>query len=200
MVNMNNDNDDVKVETTNDTDVELDNTEIVEEEEQKNDKIKKLKSTINRLEEEKKHLQDDLQRVKADFLNARKRLEEERARDRVRLLKQHVEELLPLCDSFEMAMKDKSAWEKADPSWRKGVEGINTQLNKLLESYGVTAIEPIGQVFDPHRDESIGIEEVGDVEQVDKVMTVVQRGYKMSLGGESEVIRHARVTIGILKN
>ncbi|MCA9362644.1 nucleotide exchange factor GrpE [Candidatus Kaiserbacteria bacterium] len=199
MVHMNNDDTDIEVETTNDEDSELEETELVDVEEKSSDKIKKMREKLRRCEEEKQLLQDNLQRAKAEFLNVRKRLEEQQLQDRLRAKVQHVEELLPLCDSFQMAMSDKDAWEKADEAWRKGVEGIHAQLNRLLASYNVSEINPVGEPFDPYRDEAIGTEEVTDEKLVDTVVSVVQRGYEMKIGDKTEVIRHTRVTTGVEK-
>lgn len=199
MVFMNDENEDIEVETTNE-DTGFEETELVAEEEQSKDKMKKLRDKIARLEDEKQQAQDELQRAKADFLNARKRLEDERQNDRLRSRKQHIEELLPLCDSFQMAMNDQAAWEKADKAWRKGVEGIHTQLMSILSSYNVKAIDPIGEAFDPHKHEAIGTEEVDDKKLQDTVVSVVQRGYELDNNGNSEIIRPARVTTGILKS
>jgi molecular chaperone GrpE len=199
MVYMNNDETEMEMETTDDENVDLEETELVDEEEKTSDKLKKLREKLARCEDEKKQLLDDLQRTRADFLNARKRLEEERTRDRIRYRKEHVEELLPLCDSFQMAMSNKEVWEKADEVWRKGVEGISNQLLRLLNSYDVTVIEPQGKPFDPHRDEAVGTEVVADEKLVDTVVSVLQRGYEVRVGDTTEVIRHARVTIGTLQ-
>jgi molecular chaperone GrpE len=200
MVYVNNeDNNDVEVETTSGEDGFVEETELVDDEARAKDKIKQFREKLARCEDEKRDILEESQRAKADFLNARKRLEEERVRDRVRAKKQHVEELLPLCDSFEMAMKDKEAWERADAAWRKGVEGIHNQLQRLLESYQVTVIDPVGEPFDPYRDEAVGTEEVDDKQKIDTVVSVVQSGYEMQVDGTAEVIRHARVTTGVLK-
>ena len=118
--------------------------------------------------------------------------------DKLRFTKKHIEALLPLCDSFEMAIKNKDAWEKADESWRKGIEGIHTQLTRLVESYGVTATGAEGEQFDPHNHEAIGTTPVTDKAQHDTVMTVLQRGYVIKTESGSEVIRPARVTTGEL--
>lgn len=199
MVNEKNDEVDVELETTNDESTELEDAELVNEEERSSDKLRKLREKLARCEEEKKRLQDDLQRTRADFLNARKRLEDERTRDHIRYQKEHVKKLLPLCDSFEMAMSNKEVWEKTDEVWRKGVEGINNQLMRLLASYGVKVIDPKGEPFDPHRDEAVGTEVVEEEKLVDTVVSVLQRGYEMRVGDTTEVIRHARVTTGVLK-
>jgi molecular chaperone GrpE len=199
MVNDHNEKHEEDLEITNEDSAPAD-LEIEEMEEKTGGKLKQLRDKVSRLEEEKKQLQDELQRAKAEFLNARRRLDEERERDRVRSRMKHIEELLPLCDSFQMAMSDKEAWEKAEPAWRKGVEGIHTQLMSLLQSYGVRGIHPeTGEAFDPHKHEAIGTEEVDNPKLEDTVVTVVQRGYEMQQGDSTEMIRHARVTTGTLK-
>ncbi len=199
MVNMNNENDELEMEITNDENVEIEETELEEEEEMSSDKLKKLREKLARCNDEKKEILDESQRAKADFLNARKRLEEEKVRDRVRQRIQHVEELLPLCDSFQMAMKDKDAWEQAPESWRKGVEGINMQLMRIIDSYEVSVINAEGETFDPMRHEAVGTEEVEDKKKQDVVISVVQNGYEMNVGDKTELIRPAKVTTGIVK-
>lgn len=160
------------------------------------DKVKQLRQKITRLDEEKRQLLEDSAREKADFMNARKRLEGERALDKVRYTKKHIEALLPLADSFEMAQANKEAWEKADASWRKGIEGIHTQLTKLIESYGVSVIDPMGEEFDPYKHEAVGTTPVDDKALDHKVMHVMQKGYEIKVDGKQEVIRPARVTTG----
>jgi molecular chaperone GrpE len=193
-----NDNDDIDV----DFDVETEDTtlhedlELEDEEATGAQKMKQLRQKLARLEEEKKQILEDAAREKADFMNARKRLETERAQDKVRYTKKHIEALLPLADSFEMARTNKEAWEKADESWRKGIEGIHTQLQQLLESYGVTEIEANGDDFDPYKHEAIGMVPVTDKELDHKVINVLQRGYEIKVGATMEVIRPARVTTG----
>lgn len=190
------DDDDVEINIMTDDHIENDEIELEDIEEKGSDKIKKLKTQIHELQEEKQKLQDELQRTKADFLNARRRIEEERALDKIRHKKRHVEELLPLCDSFHMAMSDTKAWEKADQAWRKGVEGISSQLDRIVASYGVEAVNPEGDTFDPNIHEAVATIPVDTKEMQDKVVTVLQLGYQIKDGDRTEIIRPARVTIG----
>lgn len=200
MVNHEPEEQDIDVDVTNDENTDNDATELVDEEARSADKIKQQRQKIAALEQDKQALQDELQRNRADFLNAKRRLEEERARDRIRFQKEHVERLLPLCDSFQMAMQDTEAWEKTDSSWRKGVEGIHTQLQQILQSYGVQALDPVGDTFDPVRHEAVGTEPVTDEREHDTVISVLQRGYEMTLpDGTTELIRPARVTTGTIE-
>jgi molecular chaperone GrpE len=200
MVNINNNDNEVQddIEITNDdTDTtEHIDTELVEDEATDANKIKKLRTELKEADAKYRDLHEELQRNKADFLNARKRLEEERFRDRERVAFSHVEKLLPLCDSFHLAMMDEKALEAIDPKWRKGIEGIYSQMKGLMESYGVTAYDPTGQDFDPTRHEALSMVKVIDEAQNHKVITVIQQGYEQKRGDTTEIIRPARVTVG----
>lgn len=197
MVNMN-DKEHEDFEEITDEETESKDTELEEVEELSNNKLKDLREKIARLDTEKKEILEEAQRTKAEFLNAKRRIEEERVQDRKRAQRQHAEELLPLCDSFQMAMGNTEVWEKADKSWRTGIEGINMQLMNLLQSYGVKPVDPIGEAFDPQKHEAIGTEEVENEAQEDTVVSVVQKGYEMTQDGETYMIRPARVTTGIV--
>lgn len=199
MVKNDNENNEVDIEITNDN-IENEDLEIEDIEEKGSDKLKKLREKLKQSETDKMDALEDLQRAKAEFLNARKRLEEEKIQDRARAKVRHVEELLPLCDSFQMAMSNKDVWERADETWRKGIEGIHMQLQKLLQSYNVTKIDALGQTFDPYRFEALDTEEVTDKKQVDTVTKVLQEGYEMKVGDKTEVVRPARVVTGIFKD
>ena len=190
--------DDVELEVTNEENSTRDESELADEEARYSDKVRQQREKIRTLEQEKKQLQDEVQRTRADFLNAKRRLEEERARDHIRHQKAHGDRLLPLCDSFQMAMQDTEAWEKTDPSWRKGVEAIHAQLQQILNAYGVHAIDPVGDAFDPIRHEAVSTEPVEQADQHDTVVAVLQRGYELRLPDEgTELIRPARVVTGV---
>ncbi len=192
-----------------DTDIEItnekldinDEVEVEEAEEHQADTIKKLKAKLKEAEEAKRVALEDMQRAKADFLNARRRLEEERLRDRERSTISHIEDLIPLCDSFEMAMSNKDAWEKTDAIWRKGVEGIYAQLSSILASNRVEAVSPQGEHFDPTKHEALSTTLVTKAEENDTIVNVIQKGYVLKKNdGNTEVIRPARVIIGHFEN
>ena len=187
----------VDLDVEHGTEDHTEDIELEEFEDRAADKIKQLREKLKAAVEDKQKLQDETQRAKADFLNARKRLEEERSRDRIRSKKQHVEELLPIVDSFQMAMSDSEAWEKADSSWRKGIEGIHAQLMNLIKGYGVTVLNPVGQPFNPNQHEAVGTEPVTDKKLDDTVVSVMQNGYEITLNDTTEIIRPARVTTGL---
>jgi molecular chaperone GrpE len=183
MIDTHNDSE-TNIEAEADQDYPLhDEVSLTEEEEHSEAKIKKLQAKLKHCEQEKVAHLDELQRAKADFLNARKRLEAHTETLITRSTANHIETLLPLCDSFELAMKD-PAWSTAEENWRKGVEGIYNQLQTILRSYGVTTIEALDTLFNPHEHEALRGE--GDV-----VTEVYQTGYKLN----DTVIRPAKVSV-----
>lgn len=202
MVNKN-DTDKVQddLEFTEDTDtIETTDPELSEIEDVEDNKLKTLKTKLKVSEEKNRSLLEELQRSKADFLNGKRRLEEERVRDKSRLTIAHIEKLLPLCDSFYLAMLDKETWAKADEKWRKGVEGIASQLTSVMQSYKVTAFDPTGESFDHNRHEALVQVPVTDEAQNNQIISVIQLGYEIEVDGNKELIRPARVTVGEYTN
>ncbi len=180
----------------NDEDQAMDEHELEDIEENSAQIIKKLKQQLKESEKEKMACLEDLQRAKADFLNGKRRIEEEKKRDKERITTTHVEKLIPLSDSFQMAKSNKEAWDSIDATWRKGIESIENQLSAILTSYGVSSIDPQGEMFDPNLHEAMTNVPVSKAEDHHKIMHVIQNGYIRKIGDKTELIRPARVTVG----
>jgi molecular chaperone GrpE len=194
MVNKHNDiESEIKI-TNDEYNEENETIELADTEVRAEDKLKQLRQKLHDCEEQKRTLREETSRVQADFLNARKRLEEDMVRDRERQLERHIEALLPLCDSFTMAFSS-SSWQAADPAWKTGIEGINNQLLQLLRQYQVEVVDPKGATFDPHEHEAVG-HVVVEAEKIDTIVSVMQPGYIRTTKDQRIVIRPARVIIG----
>lgn len=154
--------------------------------------IKKLKEKIKLLEAGKQEYLDGWQRAKADFINARKRDEETSAQLIKYANENLVTDLIPVLDSFDMAMGNKEAWEQAPKDWRVGVEYIYQQLLSTLSQRGLTQTNPRGAPFDPAEHEAVDTIETTNKEEDQKVLDVLQKGY--SLNGKP--IRGAKVKVG----
>jgi molecular chaperone GrpE len=175
----------------------IDEEELEDVEENEAQKIKKLKEQLRTSEKEKMEHLENLQRAKADFLNGKRRIEEEKIRDRERSVITHVEKLIPLCDSFHMAKSDTKAWDAIDPTWKRGIESIENQLQSILSSYGVVEFHPeIGSEFDPAHHEAMANIPVTEKNLHHTIMQVIQNGFLRKVGGSEELIRPARVTVG----
>lgn len=179
-----------------DVEANVEERELEDIEENSEAKIKKLRKQLQESEKEKLQYLEDLQRAKAEFLNAKKRLEDERIADKERAVTKQIEKLLPMCDSFQMAMANKEAWDAIDTTWRRGVESIYTQLQSILTSYGVVEVNPIGMEFNPKEHEAMTSVSVTDKEQNNKINSVIQNGFIRTVGEKSELIRPARVIVG----
>src|SRR3989338_4076705 len=111
----------------NKDDIELDNDsqdldDSVVAEENAALAVKKLREKLKICEQERQEYLSGWQRAKADLINARKR-DEEGMRELAKFANEGlIVELIPVLDSFEMAMKNKEAWDKVEKNWRVGVE------------------------------------------------------------------------------
>lgn len=167
-------------------DVVYDDSEVI------SDKLSKLKEELKSCKKERQEYLDGWQRAKADFLNLKKRSAEEKAGVGSRAFESFIYDLLPTLDSFDMAFKDKKAWESAPEQWRKGIEYIHTQLHTLLDNYNVEIIDPIGKEFNHSEHHSIELVDVEDEIQDGIVVEVSLKGYKI----KDSVIRPANVKVG----
>jgi len=170
-------------------DIELD---AEGEEVQVTEKLKALREKLKACEAEKMKYLEDLQRNKADFLNSKRRLDEQLQRDKERATDKILMELLTLTDSFDTAMVDRALWDTIDERWRVGVEAIHTKLLSILKSNNVEPIDPKGEAFNPEEHEAVSNSPVTDDAQVDTIITVLQKGFKRN----GTIIRPARVVVG----
>ena len=135
------------------------------------------------------------QRAKADLVNYKKEASKRDAN-----LKSHIEadviaDLLPVLDSFDLAIGNEESWSKVEPEWRKGVEYIHSQLVSVLGDRKLTSFGAVGDLFDPLLHNSSGSEDAKSESDDGKIMKVLQKGYKI---GE-DVIRPANVITGRYK-
>ncbi len=130
-------------------------------------------------------LRETLQRLQADFENYRKRMEKDKEEFTKYASSKLIAELLPILDSFELAIKNKNN----NDDFVKGVEMIYSQLSSLLEKQGLNQIEAEGKPFNPYVHEALMQEE--SEKEDGMVIEEFQRGYML---GET-VLRHSRVKV-----
>ncbi|MCH7838707.1 MAG: nucleotide exchange factor GrpE [Planctomycetes bacterium] len=130
-----------------------------------------------------------LQRVQADSVNYKRRVEEEREELQKRANANLVIRLLPVLDDFERALQHIPTDDALSP-WLAGVELVYHNLKGVLESFGVTQIEALDKTFDPLEHESV-FYEVSEDHEEGKVMSIVREGYKL----HGRVLRPAQVTV-----
>ena len=126
------------------------------------------------------------QHVQADFNNFRRRNENARADSYAEGQRNVAALMLPVLDNLERALD--AAQEEG--ALRNGVELTLKQLLSVFEKLGITAINRLGEKFDPNLENAImqGNPEDGEP---GTVCMVLQKGYMMG----STVIRHAMVKV-----
>ncbi len=160
------------------------------------DQVADLREKLKKALTEKQEYLDGWQRMKADFVNARKREEETRKEVVKYATEDLIMQMMPVLDSFTMAFANKEAWEKVDKNWRVGVEYIHAQLMGVLQQNGFAEFDPQGEGFDPVKHNAVEIVPVTDKAQDHKVLEVIQKGYTLN----GKIIRPARVKIGDYKD
>ena len=130
-------------------------------------------------------------RSKADFINYRKRLEDEQARAFKYCNEEMVKEMLPIIDGLERAINmDDDNLEDEVSKFLSGIKMLYCNLISVLEKYGVKAIDGSNKPFDPAYHQAVMTEKKDDVES-GFIIEVLQKGYLL----KDKVIRPAMVKV-----
>jgi molecular chaperone GrpE len=127
------------------------------------------------LQRERDEYYELLLRKSAEFDNFRKRVDRDRQAQAESAAANLIEELLPLMDDLERALKAE-AGSDAGEAYRRGVELIQRQLGETLRKRGVRPIEALGQDFDPHYHQSVSHEAV-ECKRDGEIIEEFRRGY-----------------------
>jgi molecular chaperone GrpE len=150
-----------------------------------------LHEEYERLRAERDGLIDRLARLQAEFENARKREQRERADYRAFAVADAVEQFLPVLDNFKLALSANGTVEQM----RTGVELIAKQMDDVLRSLNVTPVETVGQPFDPRVHEALESVERPDLPD-HQVIEEIRRGYRI----KDRLLRPALVRISVNPN
>jgi len=133
-----------------------------------------LQAEFDQLKKERDGLLDRLARLQAEFENARKRAEKEKADFKDFALGSVVEQFLPVVDNFELALKSTGSPEQL----RAGVGLIVKQMEEILRGLQVQPVATVGEEFDPRHHEAMGSVERDDLPD-QHVAEEVRRGYRL---------------------
>lgn len=169
---------------------------ISEEDENTPQLLSKLREKIKKLEAEKQENQNGWQRERADFVNYRKRSDEEKKESIKFANAGLIEEIIPVLESFEMAFSNKKVWESLPLEWRKGVEYIHGQLLNVLKGNGLEELNPPkGEKFDPNLHIAETSVPTFDKGEDNVIIQVVKKGYSL----KGKLIMPPRVIIAEYK-
>jgi molecular chaperone GrpE len=157
------------------------------EEEANNEENDELHTCIS--QEQFNELTDTLKRLQAEFENYKKRQDKEN----IQLIKNSnaglIKNMLPVLDSFELAIKNSNGESEEIQKFKKGLEMIYTQLFGVLKEQGLRIIDTKDKKFDPYKHDVLMVKETGGEEEL--ILQEFQKGYMLN----DIVIRHSKVLI-----
>ena len=150
----------------------------------------KLAATNSELEKalaERDNLLDRLARLQAEFDNYRKRAARENEDYRAYAVSDAARALLPVIDSFGLALKNANARPE---DLRTGVELIYKQFGEVLQKMNVQRVPAQGEPFDPRVHEAIEMV-ASDAVPDNHVLEELQPGYRI----KDRLLRPAMVRV-----
>ncbi|MEJ2764345.1 nucleotide exchange factor GrpE [Photobacterium sp. MCCC 1A19761] len=160
------------------------------EEERQAARIAELEAALLTSEAKVREQQDGVLRARADVENMRRRTEQEIDKARKFALSKFAEELLPVIDNMERAIEMADKNEAAVQSMIEGVELTLKTMMDTVEKFGLKAINPQGEAFNPEFHQAMSIQESAEHEP-NTVMLVMQKGYELN----GRVVRPAMVMV-----
>ncbi len=133
---------------------------------------------------------DKYVRTLAELDNMRKRAQRDVDNARKFALERFASDLLAVRDSLELGLT--SGDQNDSAAIREGFEATLKLLTSTMEQFGIRAIDPLGEPFDPQLHEAITLQASGNMEP-GSVMTVFQKGYTLN----GRLLRPARVVVSM---
>jgi molecular chaperone GrpE len=127
------------------------------------------------------------QRAQADFINYKRRAEEERAEFNSFANANLILGLLPVLDDLERALEAMPP-RTAKSEWAEGIRLVERKFKTILQGQGVIPMVSVGETFDPNIHEAL--RQGSGPEGI--VIEEFQKGYMMG----AKVLRPAKVVVG----
>lgn len=150
------------------------------------DVLPSLEEQIKALELKVAETHDAWLRAKAEGENIRRRAQEDISKAHKFAVEKFAGELLAVKDSLEAAL---AVPEQTVDSFQSGVELTLKQLVSAFEKNALNEVNPVGEKFDPHKHQAIGM--VDSEQEANTVVTVLQKGYLIA----DRVLRPALVMV-----
>ena len=155
----------------------------------KKDEKSDLEGKLQEKEKEAKDHYDRYLRLSAEMENFKKRMEKEKGETYKFANENLLKDLLPILDNLERAMEHGQETENSK-ALLEGVEMIHKGFLTVLEKYGVTRVEALGEEFDPNQHEAVMVqEEAGRPPGL--VIAQLQKGYRL----HNRLVRPAMVVV-----
>lgn len=121
---------------------------------------------------------EDLQRLKAEFANYRKRVEREKTEFVKYANSTLMAELTEVLDAFERGMHEEHSKDVPE-GYRKGIEAVFRKFKELLEKNGLEKVATVGETFNPEVHEAV-MQEPSTEYAPGVVSGEIRPGYKLN--------------------
>lgn len=129
-------------------------------------------------------------RSQADLDNVRRRAERDVQNAHKYGTEKFINELLPILDSMELGLQAVNGDDEAAKQLVEGMQLTLKMFRDAMEKFGVTALDPQGEAFNPEFHQAMSMQESAEVEP-NTVMVVMQKGYMLN----ERLIRPAMVMV-----
>ncbi len=129
-------------------------------------------------------------RAKAESENIRRRAQEDISKAQKFAVERFSNEILAVKDSLEAGLAIQTATVE---SFKSGLELTLKQLSSVFEKFHIKEINPLGEQFDAHKHQAIGLLE--SEQEPNTVVSVMQKGYQL----HDRVLRPALVMVAKAK-
>ncbi len=129
-------------------------------------------------------------RAKAESENIRRRAQEDISKAQKFAVERFSNEILAVKDSLEAGLAIETATVE---SFKSGLELTLKQLSSVFEKFNIKEINPLGEKFDAHKHQAIGLLE--SEQEPNTVVSVMQKGYQL----HDRVLRPALVMVAKAK-
>lgn len=181
---------DVPIEDTAPEDMASDSAEEVDESPETEAAAESVATETSDILEELQATHDRLLRLQAEFDNFRKREARERAAAWARAKADLSQKLIsPLDDLRRVAGLDPDL--TATPAVIEGLKLVQRKFLETLEREGLSTVGEVGETFDPHLHEAIGMWPAPSPEHAGTVAAVTAPGYKFG----NQLLRPAQVQV-----
>ena len=169
--------------------------EKVVQEETTTDEANEAEEKVEEVEEEKKPLSKEeetfktqLQRLQAEFLNYKKRVEREKGELSLFVKGEFVKRFLPVLDDVSRVKSNIDADEK---TLKGALEMVFKKVDEFQEKESISFVGEIGETFNPELHEALMQVPTEDDEKDETVASVFEPGYKIG----DKILRFAKVQV-----
>ena len=137
---------------------------------------KQLEEKLTQVEQKSQEYWDNWLRTKAEFENLERRTEREIANAHKYSLEKFANEILIIVDNLERSLTAKAADHEKLKDFYDGIELTLKLFLEILQKFGITPVNPLGEVFNPEQHMAVMTKEDTNAKS-NTILEVVQKGY-----------------------